>query len=111
VRWLNAQKVPGDPNDAGLLMDWKFGYADGALDTWAVADVGEFLFVAVARLPDLDEGGQTGRRGCSRPNRGVRRRHDGVVARMPRWKSSCQHSSARRGELVEEGGTMRPQRR
>ena len=42
--WLNAQKVPGDPNDAGLLMDWKFGYADGALDTWAVADVGEFLF-------------------------------------------------------------------
>src|SRR5690349_20422835 len=44
ARWLNAQKVPGDPNDAGLLMDWKFGYADGALDTWAVADVGEFLF-------------------------------------------------------------------
>jgi len=44
ARWLNAQKVPGDPNNAGLLMDWKFGYADGALDTWAVADVGEFLF-------------------------------------------------------------------
>ena len=44
ARWLNAQKVPGDPNDAGLLMDWKFGYADGALDTWTVADVGEFLF-------------------------------------------------------------------
>jgi hypothetical protein len=36
--------VAGDPNDAGLLMDWKFGYADGALDTWTVADVGEFLF-------------------------------------------------------------------
>jgi hypothetical protein len=44
ARWLNAQKVPGDPNDAGLLMDWKFGYADGALGTWTVADVGEFVF-------------------------------------------------------------------
>jgi hypothetical protein len=43
-RWLNAQKAPGDPNDAGLLMDWKFGYGDGALDTWTVGDVGEFLF-------------------------------------------------------------------
>ena len=43
ARWLTDQKVPGDPNDAGLLMDWKFGYADGALDTWTVADVGEFL--------------------------------------------------------------------
>ena len=32
ARWLTDQKVPGDPNDAGLLMDWKFGYADGALD-------------------------------------------------------------------------------
>lgn len=44
ARWLNTQNVPGDPNDAGLLMDWKFGYADGALDTWTVADMGEFLF-------------------------------------------------------------------
>ena len=32
ARWLNTHKVAGDPNDAGLLMDWKFGYADGALD-------------------------------------------------------------------------------
>jgi hypothetical protein len=44
ARWLNAQKVPGDPNDAGLLMDWKFGYGDGALDVWTLADVDEFLF-------------------------------------------------------------------
>ena len=41
--WLTAQKVPGDPNDAGLLMDWKFHYGDGALDVWTVADVSEFL--------------------------------------------------------------------
>jgi hypothetical protein len=41
--WLNAQEVPGDPNDAGLLMDWKFNYGDGALDVWTVADVSEFL--------------------------------------------------------------------
>lgn len=44
ARWLNAQNVASDPNDAVLLLDWKFGYADGALDTWTVADVGEFLF-------------------------------------------------------------------
>jgi hypothetical protein len=44
ARWLNTHKVAGDPNDAGLLMDWKFGYGDGALDTWTAADVGEFLF-------------------------------------------------------------------
>ena len=43
TRWLNTQNVAGDPNDAALLMDWKFGYADGGLDTWTVADVGEFL--------------------------------------------------------------------
>jgi hypothetical protein len=44
ARRLNTPKVAGDPNDAGLLMDWKFGYADGALDTWTTADVDEFLF-------------------------------------------------------------------
>ena len=43
ARWLTAQEVPGDPNDAGLLMDWKFNYGDGALDVWTVADVSEFL--------------------------------------------------------------------
>ena len=25
-------------------MDWKYGYGDGALDRWRVADVDEFLF-------------------------------------------------------------------
>lgn len=42
--WLNTHQVPGDPNDAGLLMDWKVGYGDGALDVWTVADVEEFRF-------------------------------------------------------------------
>ncbi|MDN5747862.1 MAG: hypothetical protein L0H64_05005 [Pseudonocardia sp.] len=42
--WLRAQDVSGDPNDAGLLMDWKWGYADGALDHWTVDDVRTFLF-------------------------------------------------------------------
>lgn len=42
--WLTTHGVPGDPNDAGLLMDWKWGYADGELDRWRVADVHEFLF-------------------------------------------------------------------
>lgn len=41
--WLRTHSVPGDPDDAGLLMDWKWGYGDGALDHWRVADVDEFL--------------------------------------------------------------------
>lgn len=41
--WLNTHDVPGDPDDAGLLMDWKWGYGDGALDHWRIADVDEFL--------------------------------------------------------------------
>ena len=32
-----------DPNDAGMLMDWKVNYADGALDRWTLADAEEFL--------------------------------------------------------------------
>src|SRR5258706_7483586 len=42
--WRKTHSVRGDPNDAGLLMDWKWSYADGALDRWTVADVHEFLF-------------------------------------------------------------------
>lgn len=44
AQWLTDQKVVGDPNVAGWLMEWKVGYGDGALDRWSVADVGEFLF-------------------------------------------------------------------
>ncbi|WP_219414072.1 hypothetical protein [Pseudonocardia nigra] len=44
AQWLNTHDVPGDPNDAGLLMDWKWSYADGRLDRWTVPDVHEFLF-------------------------------------------------------------------
>lgn len=43
AEWLHTHGVAGDPNDAGLLMDWKFGYADGELDTWTVSDVSGFL--------------------------------------------------------------------
>ena len=44
AQWLNTHRVAGDPNDAGLLMDWKWSYADGGLDRWTVPDVHEFLF-------------------------------------------------------------------
>jgi hypothetical protein len=44
AQWLNTHGVAGDPNDAGLLMDWKRSYADGRLDHWSVPDVHEFLF-------------------------------------------------------------------
>lgn len=43
ARWLNEHDLPGDPNDAGLLMDWKWAYSDGRLDRWLVSDVDEFL--------------------------------------------------------------------
>ena len=43
AQWLNEHGVPGDPNDAGLLMDWKWGYADGRLDRWSVGEVDTFL--------------------------------------------------------------------
>jgi hypothetical protein len=43
AEWLNEHDVPGDPNDAGLLMDWKWAYGDGRLDRWSVTDVDEFL--------------------------------------------------------------------
>jgi hypothetical protein len=41
--WLGDRRSPGDPSDAGLLMDWRFGYGDGSLDRWGVGDAEEFL--------------------------------------------------------------------
>ncbi len=52
--WLTTQKVPGDPNDAGLLMDWKWSYGDGQLDRWTVTDVHEFLFMWCPRKLSAD---------------------------------------------------------
>ncbi len=43
-RWLETHHVIGEPSDADLLMDWKWGYGDGALDSWTTTDVEEFLF-------------------------------------------------------------------
>ncbi|MGH3568558.1 MAG: hypothetical protein ACRDRH_21540, partial [Pseudonocardia sp.] len=54
AQWMNARDVSGDPNDAGLLMDWKWGYADGTLDRWTVADVREFLFEWCPRKLSVD---------------------------------------------------------
>ena len=31
ARWLETHRVAGEPTDAAMLMDWKFGYGDGAL--------------------------------------------------------------------------------
>lgn len=42
--WLAEQSTFGDPSDAVLLMDWRWGYGDGQLDRWRVTDVAEFLF-------------------------------------------------------------------
>jgi hypothetical protein len=42
--WLQSHQMAGYPAIADLLMHWKVGYADGALDRWSVADVETFLF-------------------------------------------------------------------
>ncbi|HET7719331.1 MAG TPA: hypothetical protein VFK43_05135, partial [Acidimicrobiales bacterium] len=41
--WLNDHDWQVAPGDAGLALDWKWGYAGGDLGHWTVADVGEFL--------------------------------------------------------------------
>lgn len=42
--WLAASNVTdAEAGDAGLAMDWKWGYQDGELGRWTVADLEEFL--------------------------------------------------------------------
>src|SRR5687767_697706 len=51
-RWLSDPHRPTSPaeaeaaataGDAGLALDWKWGYAGGDLGNWTTADIGEFL--------------------------------------------------------------------
>ncbi|MGH4009802.1 MAG: hypothetical protein ACRDTH_16910 [Pseudonocardiaceae bacterium] len=42
--WLASSKIAdADADDAGLAMDWKWGYQDGELGRWTTADLEEFL--------------------------------------------------------------------
>ena len=42
--WLAASNVTGaDAGDAAVALDWKWGYQDGELGRWTVADLEEFL--------------------------------------------------------------------
>ncbi|MGH3931639.1 MAG: hypothetical protein ACRDTF_16895 [Pseudonocardiaceae bacterium] len=42
--WLVTSRVAGaDAGDAGVALDWKWGYQDGELGRWTVADLEEFL--------------------------------------------------------------------
>jgi len=55
--WARRQHLDADAGDVELLLDWKWGYADGRLDHWNAADVEEFLLEwcprKVASPPDL----------------------------------------------------------
>ncbi len=48
-RWLRGTARPGQEapddavSDAGLALDWKFGYGDGHLGRWTADDINEFL--------------------------------------------------------------------
>lgn len=39
--WASSS-LRGEPEDAGVALDWKAHYADGDLVTWSIADLGEF---------------------------------------------------------------------
>ncbi|MGH3825055.1 MAG: hypothetical protein ACRDRA_19800 [Pseudonocardiaceae bacterium] len=42
--WLASSDIDdADAGDAGVALDWKWGYQDGALARWTVADLEEFL--------------------------------------------------------------------
>ncbi|MGQ0465322.1 MAG: hypothetical protein ACT4QG_08365 [Sporichthyaceae bacterium] len=41
--WLRSRGLPGEPEDALLMLDWRFQYSDGVLDVWTVAHLSEFL--------------------------------------------------------------------
>jgi hypothetical protein len=42
--WLVSSDIAGaDAGDAGVALDWKWGYQDGALGRWTVADLEDFL--------------------------------------------------------------------
>jgi hypothetical protein len=43
ARWLASSNAEGEAGDAGLVMDWKWGYQDGELGRWTAADLEEFL--------------------------------------------------------------------
>lgn len=44
ARYRNWAGLPAEGGyDPGLLLDWKWGYADGQLDRWAAHDLDEFL--------------------------------------------------------------------
>jgi len=41
--WMRRQGMRADPSDVSMLLEWRYNYADGALDVWTVGDVEEFL--------------------------------------------------------------------
>lgn len=57
AEWVEQRSTGADASDVELLLNWKWGYADGRLDHWSVADVEEFLLVwcprKLAAPPDL----------------------------------------------------------
>lgn len=55
--WAQQFPLRLDPEDLGMLLDWKWGYGDGRLDRWRKADLHEFLLGwcprKLAAPPDL----------------------------------------------------------
>ena len=63
ARWLETHRVRGEPSDATLLMDWKWGYGDGDLACWRPTDVAELLLEWCPRklsVPQEECGGLPG---------------------------------------------------
>jgi len=56
ARWLASSNAEGDAGDAGVVLDWKWGYQDGELGQWTVADLEEFLLDWCPRKLSLPAG-------------------------------------------------------
>lgn len=52
--WVATNGLQVEPSDAGVALDWKWGYGDGDLATWTVPDLEEFLLRWCPRKLSVD---------------------------------------------------------
>ena len=52
--WVTRHGTAADASDVPILLDWRYSYSDGVLDTWTCADVEEFLLGWCPRKLSVD---------------------------------------------------------
>lgn len=93
AEWLASANVQAQAGDAGLLMDWKWGYQDGELARWTVTDLEEFLLGWCPRKLSMRA------EHCADFPSSIRACERTPRQRLQRWPScgSCGSSAPRRG--------------